>query len=331
MKKRIALVGGSGFLGSELFRVMSAEADIINYDKCSSSLQDVQTVVVDVRDKESLVRKFQPADWLILLAAEHHDNVSPVSLYYDVNVNGATNVLAAMNNSQISKILFVSSVSIYGLNQKDPDEDTLPQPFNDYGKSKWQAEEVMRHWHNEDPGNRTLIIVRPTVIFGPGNKGNVYQLLQQIESGKFIMVGNGMNKKSMAYIENVALFISLLMNENSGGYQVFNYADEPDLSMNELVAYTEGFIRKKKFPFRIPYFIGYAGGVALDILSKLTGKKFPVSAVRIQKWCAETRYNATKKNRTGFQPPYSLQEGLQKTILSLVTDKTRPQNNPVRQ
>lgn len=323
MKKRIALVGGSGFVGSELFRVMSSEADIINYDKRSSLVEGMQTAVVDVRDKEALIRQFQPADWLILLAAEHHDNVSPVSLYYDVNVTGAANVLAAMNHNCISKILFVSSVSIYGLNQKDPGENTSPQPFNDYGKSKWQAEEVMRRWHAEDPGNRTLVIVRPTVIFGPGNKGNVYQLLKQIESGKFIMVGNGRNKKSMAYIENVALFMSLLINEGSGGYQVYNYADKPDLTMNELITCTEESMHKKKFPFRIPYFIGYAGGLALDILSKLTGKKFPISAVRIKKWCAETQYNAEKKNVTGFQPPYSLQEGLQKTILALLADKTK--------
>ena len=59
-------------------------------------------------------------------------------------------------------------------------------------------------WHAK--GDKSLIIVRPTVIFGEGNRGNVFNLLNQIASGKFFMVGKGENKKSMAYIHNIVAF-----------------------------------------------------------------------------------------------------------------------------
>ena len=68
---------------------------------------------------------------------------------------------------------------------------------------------VYKDWQSEDPENRTLIIVRPTVIFGEGNRGNVYNLLNQVASRRFVMFGNGKNIKSMAYVENIAAFLSI--------------------------------------------------------------------------------------------------------------------------
>jgi GlcNAc-P-P-Und epimerase len=88
-------------------------------------------------------------------------------------------------------------------------EQTKPAiaPFNEYGRSKYQAEEVFRRWQQEDANQRTLVIVRPTVVFGERNRGNVYNLLKQLASGHFVMVGKGPKYKSMAYVENVAAFL----------------------------------------------------------------------------------------------------------------------------
>ena len=77
---------------------------------------------------------------VILLAAEHKDNISPISKYYDVNVTGTQNVLDAMDKFGIKKIIFTSSVAVYGLNKNNPDENFIKDPFNHYGKSKWEAE-----------------------------------------------------------------------------------------------------------------------------------------------------------------------------------------------
>ena len=72
-----------------------------------------------------------------------------------------------------NKIIFTSSVAIYGFAPANTGEDGKPDYFNDYGRTKYLAEQVYKKWQAEDPENRTLVIVRPTVIFGEGNRGNV--------------------------------------------------------------------------------------------------------------------------------------------------------------
>ena len=106
-------------------------------------------------------------------------------------------------------------------------------PFNEYGRTKFYAEEKLRAWQSKS-GN-SLIIVRPTVIFGEGNRGNVFNLFNQIASGKFVMVGKGENKKSMAYIGNVVAFLETCIATDQK-YGIYNYVDTPDLTMNELVS-----------------------------------------------------------------------------------------------
>ena len=327
IKKKIALIGGSGFIGAALVKLLQNSAEIVNYDIKLPANQQCKTILVDVRDKEAVIKKIVPVDWIILLAAEHRDDVTPKSLYYDVNVEGAINVLTAADTKSIKKILFVSSVSVYGLHRMNCNEDEAPQPSNDYGKSKWLAEEKLRQWQAKDKEQRTLIVVRPTVIFGPNSRGNVYQLLQQLKSGKFIMIGNGNNKKSMAYIENVVQFFKFIIDNDFKRYQVFNYTDKPDFSMNELINFLRLKLNKKKSRLRIPYFIGYAGGLFFDVFAKLTNKKFSISSVRIKKWCATTQFCSKKLLQTGFQPYYTLQEGLSKTITEMQQPEVQKQNS----
>jgi nucleoside-diphosphate-sugar epimerase len=315
--KKIQVIGGSGFIGTNLIKKLFASYAVNNIDKAQSKNFSSITNIADVRDKEALYNILQISEWLVLLAAEHRDDVSPASLYYDVNVEGTKNVLAAMNKKNISKIIFTSTVAVYGLNKENPDENFKEDPFNDYGKSKWQAEEVLRNWFNEDPANRTLIIIRPTVVFGPENRGNVFNLLQQISSGKFIMIGKGDNKKSMAYVENIVVFIKYCIDNNFTGYHLYNYADKPDYSMNELIEVSERSLNKKLPSVRIPYAVGYLGGLCFDVLSFITRKNFPVSSVRIKKFCATTQFSSQKMLSTGYTPEYTLEEGLKETLQSL--------------
>jgi nucleoside-diphosphate-sugar epimerase len=260
--------------------------------------------------------------FVVLLAAEHRDDVSPTSLYYDVNVQGTKNVLQAMDKNGVKNIIFTSSVAVYGLNKKNPDEGHPVDPFNHYGKSKWQAEEVLREWHSQDPQGRSLTIIRPTVIFGERNRGNVYNLLKQIAGGKFAMVGAGNNYKSMAYVGNIVEFIKYRLTHVEQGYQAYNYIDKPDLNMNELVNVVENSLNKKIPSVHLPYVLGMFGGYCFDILSKITGKKYAISSVRVKKFCATTQFDATKVHSSGFIAPYTLSEGLSRTLkYEFVDDK----------
>ena len=77
------------------------------------------------------------------------------------------------------------------------------------------AEKVIKEWYENEPDNKSVTILRLTVIFGERNRGNVYNLLKQISSGKFIMIGKGENKKSMAYVGNIAALIKIVQRSQS--------------------------------------------------------------------------------------------------------------------
>jgi nucleoside-diphosphate-sugar epimerase len=316
MNEKINIIGGSGFIGQNLIKLLKLEYQVTNIDKNNSSTFD--TVNINIRNKQQLNEGLPVSDWVVLLAAEHKDNVSPTSLYYDVNVEGTKNILETMDAKNINKIIFTSTVAVYGLNKPNPDEDYPVDPFNHYGISKYQAEEVLRSWYNEKPDERTLIILRPTVVFGPENRGNVYNLLQQILKGNFKMVGNGKNIKSMSYVGNIVAFIKYLLNNNYKGYHLFNYVDKPDLNTNELINIISTSSGKNVSTFKIPYSIGYLAGITFDVLSKITNKEFSVSSIRIKKFCATTQFSNKKIQSTSFKAPYTLADGLDITIKSLM-------------
>ena len=309
--KKILVIGGSGFVGSRLI----SELDNIkceNLDKNKSPFYSKITTIGNITNiKEIKINK--SISHVVLLAAEHRDDVSPISLYYDVNVEGTKNVLKAMDLAGVKKLIFTSSVASYGLDKNNPDESHPHDPFNHYGKSKWQAEKVIKAWYDNDPKNKSVTIIRPTVIFGERNRGNVFNLLKQISSGKFMMIGKGQNKKSMAYVGNVVAFIKDKLEKQEAGYHVFNYADNPDYNMNELVSIIEEKMKLNIPRIRIPYFFGMIGGYCFDIFSKITGKNLSVSSVRVKKFCATTQFNATKAHNS-FNAPYSLKQGLDKTL-----------------
>lgn len=309
----ITLIGGSGFVGTRLIELLKDEYQIRNIDKRESHFHNDITVTGDVRDQTSVSRHLAGADLVVLLAAEHRDDVSPVSLYYDVNVGGMRNVLEAMETNGVKRIVFTSSVAVYGLNKKNPDEDHPADPFNHYGKSKWQAEQVLRQWYETHP-DWNINILRPTVIFGERNRGNVYNLLKQISGGKFLMVGKGKNKKSMAYVGNIVSFIRFLIEQKTTGYNVYNYVDKPDFDMNQLVSHVGDVLGKPIPSTHLPYWLGMCGGYGFDLLARLTGKKLSVSSVRVKKFCATTRFDAAKAHASGFKAPYTLEEGLERTL-----------------
>jgi GlcNAc-P-P-Und epimerase len=315
---RIVVTGGSGFIGTILSEDLIGSGHGLGiYDKAQSQSFPERCVLADVRNRDQLTAALSGCQAVFHLAAEHKDDVHPISLYHDVNVGSAVNLTYAAERNAIRTIILVSTVALYGLNVGTPDEDFPARPFNPYGASKHASELVFRKWAQERP-DRTLVIVRPVVIFGEGNRGNVYNLLNQIACRKFVLVGNGRNKKSMGYVRNLSQFLVRML-ELDSGIHVFNYADKPDLTVNELIAIACRFLETPPPTLRIPYPIGLLGGYFFDKLSKFTQRTYPISSIRIKKFCANTQVNTDRVKETGFSAPYTLEEGLKRMIRSEFT------------
>lgn len=313
------VLGGSGFIGTRLLshlKELGLEVRIGDLN-ASHTFPDLHTPC-DVRDAGSMRNIFRGAGVIINLAAEHRDDVRPISRYHETNVEGARQVCLAAREAGIQTLIFTSSAAVYGFQPFPVDESGPFEPFNPYGETKLLAEEIYKTWAEEDPA-RSLVIVRPTVVFGEGNRGNVYNLLRQIASGRFMMVGPGTNHKSMAYVGNVADFLihSLTLGP---GIHIFNYVDTPDMNMNDLVKHVNQTLgRPLRTKWRIPLPLAMAGGHILDTVARFTRQRFPISAIRVRKFTESTQFKADRVAETGFSPQYSLMDGLTATLISEFT------------
>jgi nucleoside-diphosphate-sugar epimerase len=310
----ICVIGGSGFIGTRLAKRLTKTCKSFSIiDKAPSRAFSGHVQLTDVRNLDALRQTIPDNASLINLAAEHRDDVRPLSLYDEVNVGGARNLCTVAREKNVRTIVFTSTVAVYGFAPIGTDESGKLAPFNDYGRTKYEAEQVFTAWQAEAPGERTLVIIRPTVVFGEQNRGNVYNLLRQIASGRFVMVGKGENRKSMAYVENITAFIEYSLSFKPGVH-VYNFIDKPDFTMNRLVGVVKRILgHDEKIGFRLPYFVGYAIGKGFDLIAAITGKRFSISSIRVKKFCANSVYN-TAIDKTGFVPPVPLAQALEQTI-----------------
>ena len=130
----IAVIGGSGFIGTRLVSLLlEAGHTVTIVDKQDSEKYPELRKAGDVRNVDDIVSACRGCDTIYNLAAEHKDDVRPISLYDDVNVQGARNVCIAAEKLGINKIIFTSTVAIYGFSENELDENAEIAYINDYG------------------------------------------------------------------------------------------------------------------------------------------------------------------------------------------------------
>ena len=310
----ITIFGGSGFVGYNLTNLLNKKnANFSIYDKKISHNFPEKTIVGDICDLENL-KKVKNSEIFINLAAVHRDDVKPLSQYDQVNIIGSKNICDLARKNNVKKIIFASSVAIYGFARPNTDENGEINYFNDYGRTKYEAEKIYRKWYEESPKDRTLIIIRPTVIFGKGNRGNAFNLFNQINKGIFAMIGNGKNIKSMAYVKNVASFFEYSTSLEQG-LHIFNYIDKPDLNMNQLISKVRHVLfNKKNIGIRIPKSIGILVGRLADIFAWGIKRNLSISYIRVLKFTSTTQFDTSIGKKTDFKPPYKLDRAIEETL-----------------
>lgn len=313
---KILVVGGSGFIGTRLTRrLLQAGHSVRIFDRVRSSAFPHKWISGDVRDSKALLDAAKGFHVIYHLAAEHRDDVRPVSLYDDVNIGGTKHVCAVADTVGINRIIFTSTVALYALDTTEIDENSKIEPMNDYGRTKLAAEGILQKWVRQLTG-RSLTIIRPTVVFGEANRGNVYNLIRQVAKRRFVMVGSGRNLKSMAYVENVAAFLEFALAFGPGEH-IFNYVDKPDLDMKSLVRKIRVTLGYTPEPcIRIPYPFAYLLGRICDVAALITKKPLAVSSLRVRKFCTDTCFSSKKAMLTEFQPKVSLVTALEQTVRS---------------
>jgi len=314
---KILVIGNTGFIGDFLTKeLISKGHTVIGLDIRPPSEEQKKLckhITGDILNRNDVKEAAQGADMVIALAAKHHDFGVTRNEFFNVNVQGTEILLDCLSELNIKKLIFYSSVAVYGTQKEPTNENTTPRPDNDYGESKLAAEELIEQWVTENK-SRCAIIIRPTVIFGPHNYANVYNLIDKIYRKNFIFVGDGKNIKSVAYVENLVDANIFLIDKFKPGIQIFNYSDEPQMTIDKTVEIIGSYMPHGIPKVKIPLVFAVAFGSIFDIVGNLIKHNFPITGARMKKFATSTHHKANKIRTLGFDQRIATKEGFRRMV-----------------
>lgn len=304
---RVIVFGGSGFVGSH---VTSALADkgirvtVADAVAPSTSSPKIDYVHCDLREKITIPRD-RPFDHVYVLAAVHRTPGHEPFEYYQTNVTGAMNVADWCSEGGEQALTFTSSISVYGPSESPKTEQSEPAPVSDYGRSKLMAERVLLDWQSRASGRR-LSILRPAVVFGPGERGNFTRLARALAKHRFAYPGRRDVVKACAYVGDLVAAMQYLQ-QSPDDVNVVNFCYPQQYTIEEICS---AFHRVAGFPLprSVPHMALRVGLAALGAVNP--GDRGPISAARVRKLTGSTNVVPEALMKAGFEWPTDLEGGL---------------------
>jgi nucleoside-diphosphate-sugar epimerase len=314
---RVLVVGASGFVGARVLDLLVAAGhEVTNLDVRPSARYPDLSVVGDVRDRTAVEPAIAGQDAVIVLAAQHLADGDPLSLYESVNVGGAQILTEAAAAAGVTHVVLVSSAAVYGPGRTLSQETTPPEPADEFARTKLAAERVFAGWAAGDAG-RSLTVVRPATVFGEGDRRTAPDtfpgLVAPILHRAFVPAGHGLNRRSLAYVGNLAAFVASRL-DAAAGTVVVNFADKPDLRAADLVAAVRGGAGLRTHRVRIPVRIALLLAWFADLSARLTRRR-PVLVVDwVRAFTAESTVATDRLEDLGYKPAVPLDEALERTL-----------------
>ncbi len=313
----ICMTGSSGYIGSKfLEREIADKFTVAGIDREPPKTSEPnEFICADLVNNQLPERAFKNSDLVLHLAAAKGDWGISKDEYYRDNLEATRHVIEAGVEAGVKDWVFYSTVSTLGPRHDAVGEEADFNAINPYGASKADAEKLFHQLAEDDPEARVLII-RPSVVYGPGNppSTNIYRLVDAIYNRRFAMVGPGDAIKSTSYIENLLEATLFLMERMERGVQTYIYVDEPALTTGVLVERIYRLLGKSPPSWHIPLSIASPIATVSDWAADLTGIDFPITAARIEKFNRSTNFDASKIREEGFEQPVSNKEALRKTV-----------------
>ena len=307
----ILITGIHGFVGSNLVKALRGQHTLYGLDLVQPETEGV-TKTYSWQDLEA--DALPEVDAVIHLAGKAHDtkNTGEAQAYFDINTGLTEKIFAWFRQSGAQKFIFFSSVKAVAdrVRGEQLTEDDTPNPRTPYGQSKLAAEQLMQA--ASLPEGKELYILRPAMIHGPGNKGNLNLLYQLVSKGLPWPLGAYVNARSFLSIDNLAYVLGRLLSEAIPG-GIYQLADDEPLSTNELIGLIAQSKGRKAAVWHLPQAL--INGVA-----RVGGwLHLPLNPERLQKLTENyVVSNARIKQALGIAHlPVSAREGMMRTVRSL--------------
>lgn len=315
------IFGGSGFIGTHLIKLLKAEViqpgdEIYDLDIVMPGEEGVVPGIVEKIENVHYIRMdvrkpidfdFSPTenDIIFNFAAVHRTPGHPDNEYFETNILGAEEVTAFAEKHSIKKILFTSSIAPYGAAEQLKKETTLPTPNTPYGISKLVAEKIHMIWQAKD-SKRELTIVRPGIVYGKGEHGNMTRLYKGQKNHYFFYAGRRDTIKASIYVKELVRFMKYRMIDNSfSGTEIYNCTYEPAYNIQQIC---ETMQRATGMKRHVPLIPSWLLIPAAYILGPIGGKKVGIHPARVKKLMISTNISGEKLKKSGYQFHYSFED-----------------------
>ena len=313
------LFGGSGFIGTHLIHMLNAKCvkpgdkiydlDIVMPGEegvvpgVVEKNKNVEYIRLDVRKHIDFTFSPTPDDIIFNLAAVHRTPGHKEGEYFETNIRGAENVTDFAERYRIQKILFTSSIAPYGADEALKEETTLPTPNTPYGISKLVAEKIHQNWQVKDD-KRELTILRPGIVYGKGEHGNMTRLYRGIKGHYYFYAGRKDTIKACIYVKELVELIKYRMIDRSfSGCDIINCTFEPAYTIEQICEGMKTAMGMKRHIFLVPSWLLMSAAV---ILSPVLGKKVGIHPARVKKLMISTNISGKKMAEMDYRFHYTL-------------------------
>jgi nucleoside-diphosphate-sugar epimerase len=316
VSRPVVVTGASGFIGQRLMHVL-AEAGFRGFAVSRKAIDALPKNWAHVPRETFLQGGLgEPIAAIIHLEARHHvfQQTAKASDELElVNVGGTRELLRVATRLGCPTFLYFSSIKAVQMGPGVLTESAPGPGTSAYGQTKWMAESLVRDWAAADP-SRCARIVRPAVVYGPGNTANVFSMMDAIARGRFPLVGGGGNIKSVVSLENVCAAVVHLLSRIQPGTEVFNLAEPQSFSvraLGDLMADALGVARPtRSIPLPLAWILAKMG----DLLMASGLRQFPMNSARLDGLIESSHFSPQKLLTSGFRPVESTEEGIQRLV-----------------
>jgi nucleoside-diphosphate-sugar epimerase len=311
---KVLVTGATGFIGQNLVKSLLKEgyevrALVRNPTKLQIIDPMLDVVNGDITKKETLDSCCKDIDVVYHTAGQLGGVGVSLSKLMNVNVDGTRNMIECSIEEGVKKFVHVSSVAAMGDSPLNADETYECKPVTDYDISKYESEVVVKQYEDKI----AVVILRPTMVYGPGEVTNKAKLYRFVKKGYFKIIGEGKGFMSWLYIDNFIYACMLVMGDNVKA-ETYIISDERPYTLMEYT-YALADELKVKRPGKIPLNLARTVAKILEFGNKNFGSPAPLTTDRISTLIASRSFDISKaKNELGYNPQINLKEGIKNTV-----------------
>jgi nucleoside-diphosphate-sugar epimerase len=327
--KSVVLFGGTGFIGTHLAQHLlrsdlaktvflvdfNPPTDLPYANQLQLALKSGRAVFIEHDLRKPIPETLLPreVDLVFNLAAVHREPGHSAQEYFETNLLGAENVCAWATAVGCRTMVFTSSISPYGPSEGKKTEDSLPVPETPYGSSKLVAEKIHLLWQGAGEG-RQLLILRPGVVFGPGEGGNVTRLVRSLMKGYFVYLGNRKTVKAAGYVKElclVTMFGLVTLCRTRAPFLILNFTLDPPPTIEQMVKIILKVGGKRRTPLSLPRGLLLGLSYPLAGLARIIGVRIPINPVRVRKLVRSNNVFAAQLKSLNYEYTYTLESAFQ--------------------